>query len=101
MSTLIQTVSQLAQVDPSIVHAINAPYMLRVSRDALNAPVDCIYDEKTFAEIVKRLNQQAQQEQVAQNVPKLAKAAASLAKSPESGSILQHLMGGEQNAGAA
>ena len=72
-------------MDPTIIHAVNGPQILRTLRDAVNAPVDSVYDEKTFAGILQNLNQQAKQEQTAENVPKLAKAAASLAKAPESG----------------
>ena len=95
IGSFLQVVGQVAQFDPSITHAVNGPQILRIARDALNAPVDIVYDEKTFSGILQNLNRQAQQEQTAENVPKLAKAAASLAKAPESGSILKQLMGGE------
>jgi hypothetical protein len=38
---------------------------------------------------------------MAETVPKMAKAASALAKAPEAGSIMQKLMGGDDNAGAA
>jgi hypothetical protein len=85
---------KLAQIDPTVVHAINIPHILRTIRDAVNAPVDCVYDEKTFAEIMQNLQKQSAQQQQTEEIPKLAKAAASLAKAPESGSILKELMGG-------
>ena len=102
IQSFLQLTGQVAQFDPSIAHAVNGPQVLRILRDAVNAPVEVVYDEKTFSGIVQALNQQAQQAQTADNVPKLAKAAASLSKSPESGSILKQLMGqGEgENAGA-
>ena len=95
ITTFLQLTAQVAQMDPTIIHAVNGPQILRTLRDAVNAPVDSVYDEKTFAGILQNLNQQAKQEQTAENVPKLAKAAASLAKAPESGSILKELMGGD------
>jgi len=88
---------KLAQIDPTIIHAINAPHILRTLRDAVNAPVDCVYDEKTFATIMQNLQKQAQHKEMAEEIPQLAKAAASLSKAPESGSILKELMGGEEN----
>jgi len=91
----LSEVTKLAQVDPSIIHAINAPYILRVLRDAVNAPVGCVYDEKTFAAIMMNLQKHAAQQQQAEEIPKLAKAAAALSKAPQSGSILKELMGGE------
>jgi hypothetical protein len=94
ITSFLQLTAQVAQMDPTIIHAINAPQILRTLRDAVNAPVDVVYDEKTFAAILQKLNQQAQQEQTAEVVPKMAKAAAALSKSPESGSILKELMGG-------
>ena len=92
-------VVKLAQIDPSIIHAINGPHILRTLRDAVNAPVDCVYDEKTFAAIMQQLQHTQQVQQESEIVPKFAKAAAALSKSPESGSIMKELMGGDQNAG--
>lgn len=99
MQSFLQVVGQLAQVDPSVIHAINGPEFLRIARDALNAPVDIVYDKKTFDGILQHLQQMAQQQQTAEVVPKLAGAAAKLAKAPESGSILKQLMGGEGEQG--
>jgi hypothetical protein len=100
IQSFLQLTGQVAQFDPTVAHAINAPQILRILRDAVNAPVDIVYDEKTFDQIIQQLNQKAQQEQTAEVVPKMAKAAAALSKAPESGSILKQLMGGE-DAGAA
>ena len=97
IQSFLTATTQIAQIDPTIIHAINAPQILRTIRDAVNAPVDCVYDEKTFAGIMQNLQKQAQQQQQAEEIPKLAKAASSLAKAPESGSILKQLMGGEAN----
>jgi hypothetical protein len=88
-------VVKIAQVDPTIIHAVNAPYILRVVRDNLNVPVDAVYDEKTYATIMQGLQHQQQVREEAETIPKFAKAAASLSKSPESGSILKELMGGD------
>lgn len=94
ISSFLQGVQQVAQFDPTVANAVNAPHILRTLRDAVNAPVDCVYDEKTFTGIMQNLNQQAQQAKQVEAIPKLAGAAAKLAKQPESGSILQKLMGG-------
>lgn len=100
IQSFMQIAGQIAQFDPSIIHAINAPLILRTVRDAVNAPVDCVYDEKTFAGIVQQLQHNAQVQQEADIIPKFAKAAAALGKSPESGSIMKQLMSGEENAGS-
>jgi len=94
MGSFLQFVGQVAQFDPTAVHALNIPYILRTGRDALNVPVDCVYDEKTFAGIVQRLNQMAEQQRQVENAPKLAKAAAALSKAPEAGSALKTLVSG-------
>jgi hypothetical protein len=94
IQSFLQLAGQVAQMDPTIIHAINAPHMLRVLGESVNLPVDCVYDEKTFAGIIQKLNQQAQQQQQIENAPKLAKAAAAMGKAPESGSALKQLVSG-------
>jgi hypothetical protein len=101
IQSFLQVAGQIAAFDPSMTHAVNAPAILRTVRDAVNAPVECVYDEKQFAAIIQGLNQQAQREQQVEAIPKLAGAAAKLAKQPESGSILQKLMGGGDDAGTS
>ena len=101
MTSFLGLTTQLSQIDPSIPHAINSRYMLKEFAESVNVPVDCLYDDKTYAGIMQSLQQQAKQEQTAENIPKLAGAAAKLAKAPEAGSILQNLMSGGDNAGAA
>ena len=95
LNSFLGLVGPLAQVDPSIPHAINAHYILKQFQEATSIAPDCVYDDKTYAQIMQTLQQQAQQEQTAENVPRLAGAAAKLAKAPEAGSILEHLMGGD------
>jgi hypothetical protein len=92
--SFLQVAKQLAEMDPTIIHFVNSPYILRNLRDALNAPVDAVYDEKTCAGIVQKLNQMAEQQRQVENAPKLAKAAAALSKAPEAGSALKQLVSG-------
>jgi hypothetical protein len=92
--SFLQVAKQLAEMDPTVIHFINAPYMLRNLRDALNAPVDAVYDEKTCAGIVQNLNKMAEQQRQVENAPKLAKAAAAMSKAPEAGSALKQLVSG-------
>ena len=101
IQSFLGLVQQVAQFDPSVAHIVNTGQTVRVLGDAVSVPVECIYDDKTYKAILDQLNKQASQEQNAEVIPKMAKAAASLAKAPEAGSILQNLMGGgDQNAGA-
>lgn len=100
IQSFLQLAGQVAQFDPTVPHYVNAEYTLRELRDAVGAPVSCIRTPEEITAIQQSINQKASQEQSAQTIPKMAKAAAALAKSPESGSILQKLMGGgDENAG--
>jgi hypothetical protein len=92
--TFLATAKKVAEMDPTIIHFINARHILRTMRDTLNAPVDYVYDEKTCAGILQNLNQMAEQQRQIENAPKLAKAAAAMGKAPESGSALKQLMSG-------
>lgn len=100
IQSFLQITGQIAQFDPTVVHAVNFPSMLRTVRDNLNVPVDVVYDEKTYAAIMQNLQQQQAKAEEAETIPKLAKAAAAISKAPESGSILKQLMTGGQDAGA-
>jgi hypothetical protein len=91
--------SQVAQFDPTVTHYVDSQFILQTLRDGVSAPVACIRSAKEIQAIQQSLNQQAQRQETAENVPKLAKAAAALSKAPEAGSILKQLMGG-QDAGA-
>ena len=62
--------------------------------------MECMRTPQEIMAIQQAINQQAQQQQTAENVPKLAKAAASLSKAPEAGSILKQLMTGSEDAPA-
>jgi len=94
IQSFLSLAGQIAQMDPTIIHAINGPKILRLFRDLVNVPVDVVYDEKTFAGILQRLNQQAEQQRQVENAPKLAKAAAAMGKAPEAGSALKQLVSG-------
>jgi len=95
IQSFLSAAQQVAQFDPTIVHAVNGPEVLRIMRDALNAPVDIVYDDKTFASIIQGVNKLAEQQRNAETIPKMAKAASALAKAPEAGSILDKLMGND------
>jgi hypothetical protein len=63
-------------------------------------PASCVRDPKQVTAIRQQRNALAAQERQTEAIPKLAKAAGNLAKSPEAGSILQKLMGEGENANA-
>jgi hypothetical protein len=94
MQSFLALTKQLAEMDPTIIHFINSRYALRNFRDAVNAPVDMVYDEKTCNQILQQLNQMAEQQRQVENAPKLAKAAAAMGKAPEAGSALKQLVSG-------
>ena len=98
VTTFLQLLGQVAQVDPSVIHTLNAYNTVKVLRDAVNAPVEIMNDDKTYAQILQSLQKIAQQDRTADNLPKVARAAASLSKAPEAGSIVQQLMEGGEGA---
>lgn len=91
----LKLVSVIAQINPTSVDVIDYDMAAVESLQAVSFPSSCIRDTKQVTAIRQQRNQMAQQERQVEAIPKLAGAAAKLAKQPESGSILQKLMGGE------
>lgn len=85
---------QVAQFDPTVPHYVNSEYTLRELADAVGMPVGCMRTPKEITAIQQQIAQQQQAAQRTEAIPKLAGAAAKLAKAPEAGSILENLMGG-------
>src|ERR1017187_9700701 len=94
ITTFLQLVGQVAQFDPSVLHIVNSYKTIEDLRDAVNAPVGIVRTEKEFMAILQQLQKVAQQDRTAENLPKVARAAASLSKAPEAGSIVKQLMDG-------
>ena len=94
ITTFLQLAGQVAQFDPTVPHYVNAENTLRILGDAVSVPVECLRTPEEITAIQQQISAQARQQQTAENIPKLAGAAAKLAKAPESGSILKELMGG-------
>ena len=95
ITTGIQLLEQIAQVNPASIDVVDYDKAALEVLDAVMFPAACYRDPKMVAQIRDQRNKLAQQERTAENAPKLARAAASLAKAPEAGSILQELVGGE------
>jgi hypothetical protein len=98
ITTFLQLVGQVAQIDPSVLHVVNSYNTVKELADAVNVPVACLNDPKTYGMILQSLQKIAQQDRTADNLPKVARAAASLSKAPEAGSIVQQLMEGGEGA---
>jgi hypothetical protein len=98
ITTFLQLTTQVAQIDPLVPRYLDSLFLLRELGDAVSVPSGAIRDDKAITAIHQQADAMARQAQTAENVPKLAKAAAALSKAPESGSILKELMGGD-NAG--
>lgn len=97
----LSLVGAIAQINPTSVDVVDYDQAALEALQAVSFPASCIRDTKQVTAIRQQRNQMAQQERQTEAIPKLAKAASSLAKSPESGSILQKLMGGGEDGGAA
>lgn len=95
-------VTQIAQINPTSVDVVDYDQAAKEALQAVSFPASCIRDTKQVTAIRQQRQQMSQQERQVEAIPKLAGAAAKLAKQPESGSILQKLMGqGDGDAGAA
>jgi len=99
ITTFLQLVGQVAQIDPSVLHVVNSYNTVKELADAVNVPVECLNDPKTYQMILQSLQKIAQQDRTADNLPKVARAAASLSKAPEAGSLVQQLMDGGEGGG--
>lgn len=96
----LQLVTQIAQINPTSVDMVDYDQAALEVLDAVSFPASCVRDTKQVTAIRQQRNQLAAQERQTEAIPKLAKAASALSKSPESGSILKELMGGEDGGGA-
>ena len=94
----LSLVTQIAQINPTSVDMVDYDQAAIEALDAVSFPATCVRDSKQVTAIRQQRNQLQSQERQAENIPKLAKAASALAKSPESGSILEKLMGGGEDA---
>ncbi len=87
-------ITQLAQLNPTVIDVIDADKEAMMVLDKLGYPVECLRDPRMIQLIRQHRTQMQEQERQAEIVPKMAKAAASLSKAPESGSALKQLMSG-------
>ena len=94
ITTGLQLLTLIAQINPTSIDVVDYDKAALETLDAVSFPASCIRDPKMVQMIRESRNQQAQHEQQVEAIPKLAKAAAAMAKAPESGSILQQMMGG-------
>jgi hypothetical protein len=92
----LQMITQIAQLNPTSVDVIDYDQATLEVLDAVSFPASCVRDTKQVTAIRDQRNKLASQERQTEAIPKLAGAAAKLAKQPESGSILEKLMGGDQ-----
>ncbi len=93
--TFNNLIEQIAQRNPTVIDVIDSDQEAKELSDAVGYPVSCLRDPRAIAQIRDQRNKLAQQERTAENLPKVARAAASLSKAPEAGSMVQQLMGGE------
>jgi hypothetical protein len=94
----LQLVTSIAQLNPTSVDMVDYDQAAKEALEAVSFPATCLRDSKQVTAIRQQRNQIQNQERMAETVPKMAKAAASLSRAPESGSILKELMGGEDGA---
>lgn len=83
----------LAQFNPTVIDAVDCDAAAREAMDAVGFPVSLYRQPREIAAIRQQRNKMQQQERTAENFPKIARGAASLSKAPESGSLVQKLLG--------
>lgn len=91
-------VTAIAQINPTSVDMIDYDQAAVEALQAVSFPASCIRDQKQVTAIRQQRNDMANKERQTEAIPKLAGAAAKLAKQPESGSILEKLMEGSGDA---
>ena len=92
--TFNNLIEQIAQRNPTVIDVVDSDQEAKELSDAVGYPVSCLRDPRAVAQIRQQRNKMQQQEREAEIAPKLARAAASLSKSPEAGSVMQQLTGG-------
>lgn len=97
----LQLVTQIAAINPASIDVVDYDQATVEVLSAVSFPASCVRDTKQVTAIRQQRNQLASQERQVEAIPKMAGAAAKLAKAPEAGSILQKLMGGGEDAGPA
>jgi len=95
ITTGLQLLTQIAQNNPTSIDVVDYDKAAMEVLEAVMFPASCYRDPRQIAAIRDQRNKMMQQERTAENLPKVARAAASLAKAPEAGSILKTLMGAE------
>ena len=75
-----------------MIDAINFDAAANEVMDAVGFPEELKRPAREIMAIRQQRNQMAQQERTAENFPKIARGAASLAKAPEQGSLVQKLL---------
>jgi len=92
ITTGINLLTSMAQVNPTVIDAINFDAAANEVMDAVGFPEELKRPAREIMAIRQQRNQMAQQERTAENFPKIARGAASLAKAPEQGSLVQKLL---------
>lgn len=96
ITTGMQLLTQIAQINPTSIDVVDYDKAAMEVLEAVMFPASCYRDPRQVVAIRDQRNKMSQREETAENLPKLARAAASLAKAPEAGSILKQVMGGEE-----
>ena len=86
--------TQLAQLNPTVIDVIDADKEALLVLDKLGYPAECYRDPRMVQAIRDQRNKMAEKERQAEMAPKLAKAAAEMSKAPEAQSPLKMLLGG-------
>jgi hypothetical protein len=100
ITTGLQLLTQIAQNNPTSIDVVDYDKATMEVLEAVMFPASCYREPRAIAAIRDQRNKMMQQERTAENLPKVARAAASLSKAPEAGSLVEKIMGGGEGAPA-
>jgi hypothetical protein len=95
----IALATQASQLNPISMDVVDFDKAVEEILDATGFPASCLRDPKMVAQIRDHRNKMMEQDRMAENLPKVARAAQSLSKAPEAGSVVEALMNGGDGQG--
>ena len=99
ITTGLQLLTQIAQNNPTSVDVVDYDKAALEVLEAVSFPASCYREPRQIAAIRDQRNKMMQQDRTAENLPKVARAAQSLSKAPEAGSMVEKIMSGAGGGG--
>ena len=101
ITTGLQLLTTIAQNNPTSIDVVDYDKAAMEVLDAVSFPASCYREPRAIAAIRDQRNKMMQQDRTAENLPKVARAAQSLSKAPEAGSMVEQIMSNGGGGGQA